>query len=1366
MGQNDSTIQKKEPSEKEIPVSLEMAAADFSLGKALVCDFPEKGNEIPYSLPYSIQSVSVETEQESSSPIEIEYQASNQEIIVDTSISLSSLLEDKKEAIQEEEVVSLYLPEEEEVDEKAQSIMSQQGEGPLDIPAEDDSVAYTIDISQEENPLHQEQNSSYTMNIPEEPKEYASYNTMDIPIEEDIASQKTMDIPLHESMSSLKDMQSQTIEVSEEMENISRNITAVNMTSEDYSQATLLDPQIESVPQTDITIVDENLSSGQTKIETIPETDITIIDPEIIPQDSTANISKLKTAEQEKQPKPSRENAPKTKDGASIEGTKFKIGDVINNKYKIVQFLGKGGMGAVFKVEHLLLPSKKVFALKLMHAHLSKDNRFRMRFIREVEMAMEFTHEHAVQIRDFGETQDGSQYLTMDFSPGKALNEIIQKEGPLSMQRALSITRQILLALKTAHSKGIGHRDLKPDNILIEDRGGKEHALVLDFGIAKILTETKEDQKLTQKATIGTPLYMSPEQASGEEVDMRTDIYSMGIILYQMVTKQLPFTGSTRDVLLGHIVKPPPTPKTVRPDLDIPNALEELILKALEKERSKRYSSAEEFIQAIEKVEAPEVKEEAVVEVVKKKRSFFLPFSFAALIFLALCAYFVYFQMEKQKGYEKEFQTALSSFQIKEAKESLEKMQELFSIVWINQAIPMVYPEKKSYEKLQKSIELALQSDSIPENFIVQFPALLENFALMNPDVENIQKKYKNLKTSKALEEIGKKNLETGNSEKAIAQFESAIKLKKSSSLQKLLEIAQETQQGIKAWENQEWDNAFNILIGCKNKAQNLGITIDFPALKELERKESIKLFCKVLKESLEQKAFDDIKDKSIQDEKAKLDPLSQEEKSLVDDLYQSYEDGRKRFLNIENLLQLVQEGLSQKDFSDTKENFIQNRKQQLEPLSEEEKQKFALLYEEYRKEKRNANILQLSKYIEDATKQGDFSEATQNSIKIRRTQLEPFSNDEKQAILLVYRRYLQEKSNSTKEQTSKVRSKLSDTVQAGIQQYRLNQIYEAQRTLEEYFSSNGEQVLPEQSRNAAEYLGLTYYKNRNWLNAIKYFEKASSSNPEAIAYYGLALFQQSQDRKALDYINRALDLSHEMNIKRELYESKITILTRSFSYDEQQLLDALKKYFEIQPNPSLDYIKKLGSLYLKFNNKAQALPLLVQYLDRTDWQDKSIVNTWLSLQNFHPLAFGNRWEYRVASTGSIIHYTVTGSTGNRFSVSDNTGQVEEWYVESGYLYKEGRKRTLVMPVPLSWISWQRDNFTVDILSVNEVIRLLDKDGKLREFSCVVFKVSSISTPGNFTKEYYAAGVGEVKVERYRNDQKIFQRELVSYIVR
>jgi serine/threonine protein kinase len=276
------------------------------------------------------------------------------------------------------------------------------------------------------------------------------------------------------------------------------------------------------------------------------------------------------------------------------------IGRIVNGKYEVLSILGEGGMGVVYKVRHLILQNKNTFALKILHPKLCAQPNFHDRFLREVEIAMELTHENIIQIRDFGMTEQNLLFYTMDFFPGESLKRIIERENPVPPQRIVGITRQILLALGEAHKSGIIHRDLKPDNLLIErTHDGTDRVRILDFGIAKILVGDgeAEEKNLTQDGVIGTPKYMSPEQASGDGIDGRSDLYALGCIVYEMLTGRVPFDGkSARSTLMSHLTAPPPPLKEVCSRTDVPPHLENLTFRLLAKDREARPASAEEVL--------------------------------------------------------------------------------------------------------------------------------------------------------------------------------------------------------------------------------------------------------------------------------------------------------------------------------------------------------------------------------------------------------------------------------------------------------------------------------------------------------------------------------------------------------------------------------------------------------------------------------------------------------------------------------------------------------------------------------------------------------------------------------------------------
>ena len=267
------------------------------------------------------------------------------------------------------------------------------------------------------------------------------------------------------------------------------------------------------------------------------------------------------------------------------DGSTLEEADAVVDRYLVVDRIGEGGMGAVYKASHTLLDNR-VVAIKMLHRQLSQNPEVVNRFFREARAASQIENEHIVEVIDFGVTHQGDSFLVMEFIDGENLREVVDLQAPLELERAFTIGVQIAEGLYAAHRKGIVHRDLKPENVLLIHRDGQEFVKLLDFGIAK-LTETKDSRLTRAGMVVGTPAYMSPEQAGAEPVDHRTDIYALGTILYEMLTGQVPFVGeSTKEVLLSQLTRAPVPPRQLREE--IPRSVEKVILKALHKERDER----------------------------------------------------------------------------------------------------------------------------------------------------------------------------------------------------------------------------------------------------------------------------------------------------------------------------------------------------------------------------------------------------------------------------------------------------------------------------------------------------------------------------------------------------------------------------------------------------------------------------------------------------------------------------------------------------------------------------------------------------------------------------------------------------------
>jgi len=275
-------------------------------------------------------------------------------------------------------------------------------------------------------------------------------------------------------------------------------------------------------------------------------------------------------------------------EGADLEGS------IIAERYHILRKLGEGGMGRVYLAEHVKMGRKS--ALKVLHAGMVKNVDAITRFNREAANASRISHANVATVYDFGETPDGLIYLAMEYVEGVPLTAIVAENGPLPPHRAADIVRQTGEALAAAHDVGLVHRDLKPDNILIaKTRDGGDLVKVVDFGIAK--AAGNEGQKVTKTGhVIGTPDYMSPEQLAGDNLDGRSDVYSLGLVAFYVLTGALPFSSnSAQESLILRLTDRPKRLSAVSPDVDWPSDVQAALDRALERRAADRYQTASEF---------------------------------------------------------------------------------------------------------------------------------------------------------------------------------------------------------------------------------------------------------------------------------------------------------------------------------------------------------------------------------------------------------------------------------------------------------------------------------------------------------------------------------------------------------------------------------------------------------------------------------------------------------------------------------------------------------------------------------------------------------------------------------------------------
>jgi serine/threonine-protein kinase len=283
------------------------------------------------------------------------------------------------------------------------------------------------------------------------------------------------------------------------------------------------------------------------------------------------------------------------------------LGSTLAGRYLILRRIGEGGMGAVYEGKHTVIGKRIAVKVLLEKFHAKSD--FVARLLQEARLASSIGHENIVDVTDFGTTDDGRSFVIMEFLDGEALAQLVMRDAPLPVERSLRIARQVASALGAAHAKGIYHRDVKPENVYLVRRGDADFVKVVDFGISKAVKqggdEGGESYRLTHTGLLlGTPLYMSPEQARGDEnLDHRVDIWALGVLLYECLTGEVPFRANNYLGIISQVLTHDAAPPSrLRPELGIPSAVEAVVMRAMEKNRDRRYQEMADLERDLERL--------------------------------------------------------------------------------------------------------------------------------------------------------------------------------------------------------------------------------------------------------------------------------------------------------------------------------------------------------------------------------------------------------------------------------------------------------------------------------------------------------------------------------------------------------------------------------------------------------------------------------------------------------------------------------------------------------------------------------------------------------------------------------------------